>query len=268
MKGKEIRLKRLYKHSNRLLLVAMDHGVTLGPIPGIVNINQAIKDVFDGHADAVIVHKGILRDIEKILGPSSGEIIVHLSASTDLSPHSNRKDLVSSVEHAIRLGATGISVHVNLGSEFEPQMLTHLGMVAEECEQWGMPLLAMMYVRDGNKENEFHPKKIKHAARVAEELGADIVKLNYTGSPETFHEVTSAINIPIVIAGGPKIDSKYDLLAMIADAVEAGAHGVSIGRNVFQDENPTLLTSQIRKILDNNIRKDEINKLLANNDHM
>jgi predicted phospho-2-dehydro-3-deoxyheptonate aldolase len=250
MQGKENRLKRLYRHSNRLFIVAMDHGTTLGPVEGLVDIRNAVKSVFDGNADAVVVHKGMVRYLGELLGPASGELIVHVSASTSLSPSPDRKELVSSVEHAIRLGATAVSIHVNMASNYEADMLKDLGKIAEECDLWGMPLLAMMYVRDGSKESEYDPAKIKHAARVAEELGVDIVKVNYTGSPDTFVEVTGGVNIPVVIAGGPKMASRDDVLAMVQDAVGAGASGVSIGRNVFQDPDPAQFSKAIRRILD------------------
>lgn len=266
MKGKEIRLKRLYKHSDKLFIVAMDHGITLGPIEGIVDIKKAAQSVFDGYADAVVVHKGLVRDLAKIEQITNGEIIVHLSSSTNLSKESNRKELVSTVEHAIRLGATAISVHVNLGSDHEGHMMQHLGKVSEECEQWGMPLLAMMYVRDGDPNHEFDPQRIKHAARIAEELGADIVKVNYTGDPETFKEVTSAIQIPVVIAGGPKVDTQVELLYMVSDAIQAGASGVSIGRNVYQSEDPTRVAKQLRYIMDNKLTREEIKKFLEKGD--
>lgn len=251
MKGKEVRLRHLFKHSKRVFIVPMDHGVTVGPAPGLVDIRLAVKSVTEGGADAVIVHKGLAKQIIDFVHPGGCELIVHLSASTSLSPEPNRKETVSSVKHAIRLGATAVSAQVNLGGSFESHMLKDLGELAEECDLWGMPLLAMMYVRDGNRESEYDPVKIKHAARVAAEVGADIVKVNYTGSPETFAEVTGAVNIPVIIAGGPKMDSTGDLLAMIADAVKAGAGGVAIGRNVFQDPSPALLAASIRRILDN-----------------
>ncbi|MFZ5634434.1 MAG: 2-amino-3,7-dideoxy-D-threo-hept-6-ulosonate synthase [Bacillota bacterium] len=250
MKGKEVRLRYLFKHSKRLFIVPMDHGITLGPAPGLIDIRRTVKSVIEGGADAVVVHKGLAKQIIDFVHPGGCELIVHLSASTALSPEPNRKEMISSVKHAIRLGATAVSAHVNLAGAYESQMLKDLGKLAEECDLWGMPLLAMMYVRDGTKQSEYDPAKIKHAARVAGELGADIVKVNYTGSPETFAEVTSAVNIPVVIAGGPKMDSTDDLLAMITDAVKAGASGVAIGRNLFQDRNPDLLAASIRHILD------------------
>ncbi|WP_139489865.1 2-amino-3,7-dideoxy-D-threo-hept-6-ulosonate synthase [Brevibacillus dissolubilis] len=249
MEGKVNRLKRLYNHTDKLFVVPMDHGITLGPIPGITDIEQAISAVFDGGADAVVLHKGLVRYYNNILTPASGELIIHVSASTELSPHANRKELVASVEHAVRLGATAISTHTNIGAHTEPEMLKDLGMIAEECDKWGMPLLAMMYVRNGNKQDEFSPTRIALAARVAEELGADLVKVNYTGSPDTFAEVISGVKIPVLIAGGPKMDSTQDVLTMIEDAVRAGANGISIGRNVFQHANPADLSAKIRRIL-------------------
>lgn len=258
MVGKKIRLKRFFRHSDKLFIVPMDHGVTVGPVTGLEDISRAVKFAVEGNADAVIVHKGLARKITEFLSPEGCELIVHLSASTALSPDPNRKELISSLEHAIRLGANAVSAHVNLAGSFESQMLKDLGRLAEECELWGMPLLAMMYVRDGTRESEYDPVKIRHAARVAEEVGADIVKVNYTGSPETFATVTSAVSIPVVIAGGPKMGSSEELLAMVAEAVQAGARGVAIGRNVFQDPNPAFLAGAIRRALDNNARKNKV----------
>lgn len=262
MQGKTIRLKRLLKHSDRMLIVPMDHGVSAGPIAGLEDIRQAVISVADGGADAVIVHKGLVRQIGDLVHPSGCELIVHLSASTSLAPESNRKEIVSSVQHAIRLGATAVSVHVNLADPYEAQMIKDLGYVAEECDLWEMPLLAMMYVRDGSKESEYDPAKIKHAARVAEEVGADLVKVNYTGTPDSFIEVTASVKIPVLIAGGPRMDSQESLLIMVAEAMEAGARGVSIGRNVFQSIDPRATTSLIRYIMDHPVSSDAVGDLL------
>lgn len=250
MSGKVVRLNRLFKHSRRTLIVPMDHGITIGPVEGLTNMRRTITAVADGGADAVIVHKGLARQAADFLNTNSCELIVHLSASTTLSPDPNRKELVSSVEEAIRLGATAVSTHVNLASKNEAEMLKDMGRIADKCEQWGVPLLAMMYVRDGTKETEYDPVKIRHAARIAEEMGADIIKVNYTGSAETFAEVTASVRKPVVIAGGPKIDSPESLLRMIAEALQAGAAGAAIGRNIFQDSNPTLMAGKIRGLLD------------------
>lgn len=263
MTGKEIRMRRLFMHSKRLFIVPMDHGLTMGPIAGLKDIQQAVKAVSDGGADAFVVHKGLVNQVKDLIKPGGSELIIHLSASTALSPDGNRKELVGSVEHAIRLGATAVSVHVNLAAVYEAEMLKDLGKIAEDCDLWGMPLLVMIYVRDGTGTSDYDPVKIKHAARVAEEVGADIIKVNYTGSPDTFAEVTSGVTIPVVIAGGPRMDSTPDLLTMIADAVEAGAKGISIGRNVFQNEKPAELAGIIRRILDSDKPKDYLKQVLV-----
>jgi predicted phospho-2-dehydro-3-deoxyheptonate aldolase len=252
MTGKLTRLKKLFRHSDKLFIVPMDHGMTLGPVTGLEDIDKTVKAVFKGGADAVIVHKGLVRYLTDSIGSNEGELIIHLSASTALASgaQSTRKELVSTVEQAIRLGATGISTHVNLGSDFEADQLKDMGLVAEECDKWGMPLLAMMYVRDGSREHEFDGSKIAHAGRVAEELGADLVKVNYSGSVDSFKQVIKGVKIPILIAGGEKMTSDEAILTMIKESIQAGAKGVSIGRNVFQHKDATLLSIKIREILD------------------
>lgn len=242
-------MNQLYRFSQKTFILPMDHGITMGPVMGIKNILPVIRQVSD-KIDAVVVHKGLVSQIIHHLNFRGCRLIIHLSASTALSPDPNRKELVTSVEHAIKMGATAVSVHVNLGSETEAAMLRDLGRTAECCESWGIPLLAMMYVRDGLKESEYDPEKIKHAARVAEELGADIVKVNYTGSVETFSEVVGSVKIPVIIAGGSRMSSDPDVLAMVSDAIRAGAGGVAIGRNLFQHNNPESLAGGIRRILD------------------
>ena len=261
MTGKGLRLKRLFKHSDRIIIVPMDHGITVGPIEGIEDAHKAVNFITKGKADAVVLHKGLVPQVSDLLGASQCELILHLSASSNLSPDSNRKELVCSVKHAIRLGATAVSIHANLGNPSESYMLRDFGKISDDCERWGIPLLAMMYVRDNSKSNEFDSKKIKHAARIAQELGADIIKVNYTGSIESFSEVTQSVSVPVVIAGGPKTSSVTELLYMIHDALQAGAKGISIGRNIFQASHPDKLLSAIRRITDNEIPKDEIENL-------
>ncbi len=263
MEGKQIRLNRLFKHSDRLFVVPMDHGVTLGAVGGLTDVRRVVRAVSAGGADAVVVHKGIARQIGPGLKGGDCELIVHLSGSTSLAPDPNRKELVASPEQAVQLGATAVSVHVNLAGPAEPDMLRDLGRVSEQCQAWGMPLLAMMYVRDGSRESEYDPVKVAHAARVAEELGADIVKVNYTGSVEAFSRVVSATALPVIIAGGPKTGSTADLLLTIRDAVRAGARGVAIGRNIFEDRDPAGLSALVRRLLDDPLLADRSDEFMA-----
>lgn len=247
--GKEIRLDRiLNRQTNKTVIVPMDHGVTVGPVPGLIDMPAMVNHVARGGADAVLGHVGLPRLGHRGYGPDIG-LILHLSASTSLGPDPNNKVLVSNVERAIKYGADAVSIHVNLGAENESHMLRDLGDVAMRCEEWGMPLVAMMYTRGSKVKNEYDPKVVKHAARVGAELGADIVKVAYTGSPESFSEVVSGCFVPVVIAGGEKMETDQQVMEMVKGSLEAGGAGVSIGRNAFQHREPKRLVWAISQMV-------------------
>jgi len=262
MIGKKIRLERIInRKTGKTVIAPMDHGVTIGPINGIVNISETIDSIRDGGANAVLMHKGIVNQGHRGYGSDIG-LIIHLSASTSLSPDPNNKVLVTSVEKAIQLGADAVSVHTNIGSETEAKMLQELGEVAETCSQWGIPILAMMYPRGEKVKNEHDVEMVKHAARVGSELGVDIVKTNYTGDPESFEEVVEGAIVPVVIAGGPKVNTNEELLEMVKDSIEVGGAGVAFGRNLFQAENPAKITKAISEVVHNNLDIEEALKIL------
>ena len=125
-----------------------------------------------------------------------------------------------------------------------------------------MPLVAMMYPRGPKISSEHDVEAVKLAARVGAELGADIVKTNYTGDPDTFKEVVKGCPVPVVIAGGPKIDSIEKLLQMVYDSISVGGAGISIGRNVFQADDPTKVVRALSKIVHENWSVEEDLKLL------
>jgi len=249
MVGKLIRLERIIdRNSGRTVIVPMDHGVTQGPIRGLESTKDTINEVVEGGANAIIIHKGIVDKGHRGSGKDVG-LIVHLSGSTSLGPDPNAKMPVCTAEEAIRLGCDAVSVHVNVGADTEPMMLSHLAEVAKQCSYWGIPLVAMMYARGQKVDDEYDVKFVKHAARVGAELGADVVKCNYTGDPASFHQVTGGCPVPVVIAGGPKTDTDEQVLRMVAGALEAGAAGVSIGRNAFQHDSPRLIVHAIGMIV-------------------
>lgn len=247
--GKTVRLERIInRQTKRTLIVPMDHGVTVGAIEGLVDMREAVDNMAEGGADAVLMHKGLVRCGHRKGGKDLG-LIVHLSASTALSPHSNSKTLVSSPEEALRLGADCVSVHVNLGDPDEHTMLSDLGRVADKCDQWGIPLLAMMYARGPKITNGYDPEVVTHCARVGVELGADIVKVVYPGSMDSFAEVVAACCVPVVIAGGERMESTRDFLQMVEDSLKAGGAGLSVGRNVFQHPRRTDLVRALRALV-------------------
>ncbi len=243
--GKLIRLERIMnREKGTTVIVPMDHGITVGPIHGLTNIRETIAKVADGGANAIVIHKGIVPFGHRGRGRDIG-LIVHLSASTNLSPTPNNKVLVCSVEEAIKLGADAVSIHVNIGAEDEAKMLEDFGKISASCSEWGIPLLAMVYARGPRIKSQYDPAIVAHCARVAAEIGADIVKVPYTGSPDTFAKVVEGCPIPVVIAGGEKMDTVEDVLVMVKGAMDAGASGISIGRNVFQHEDPTKMVKAL-----------------------
>jgi fructose-bisphosphate aldolase/2-amino-3,7-dideoxy-D-threo-hept-6-ulosonate synthase len=262
MIGKKIRLERIIdRKTKRTVIAPMDHGVSIGPVKGIVHMSETIESISLGGANAVLMHKGIVEQGHRGYGKDLG-LIVHLSASTSLSPDPNNKVLVTSVEKAIQLGADAVSVHVNIGSKTEPEMLMELGEIAETCSKWGIPLLAMMYPRGEKIKNEHDVEMVKHAARVGSELGVDIVKTNYTGDPDTFKEVVEGALVPVVIAGGPKVETDRELLEMVRDSLEVGGAGVAFGRNLFQAKSPGKITKAISEVVHNEMDVDEALKIL------
>lgn len=257
MDGKTIRMNRILE-SGKAVIVPMDHGVSEGPIEGLVDTNRMVSLVEKGGASAVLLHKGIMRSLAK---PPKCGTIMHMSAGTKYGEDKNKKVLVSCVDQAIRLGADAISVHINIGgSASEPDMLEQLGIIADECDEKGMPLLAMTYARGKNVTAS--ATEIAHAARIGAELGADIVKCPYTGDIKSMRHVVDACPVPVVIAGGPKCDNDREVLQMVEDAMMAGTIGISLGRNIFQHPRPDLMTAALRAVIVDGVSANDASAIL------
>jgi len=263
MLGKQIRMERIMdRNSGRTVIVPMDHGVTAGPMAGLTDMRSTVGEVAAGGANAVLMHKGMVRHAHRGGGSDVG-LIVHLSAGTILSPDPNVKELVCTVEEALKLGADAVSVHVNLGARTDNMMLRQLGMVGEKCMEWQMPLLAMMYACGPKIKDEFDVGPVGHAARVGAELGADIVKVVYTGSSKSFAEVVEGCPVPVVIAGGPKCHNDVEMLRAVAEALEAGAAGISIGRNIFQHANPRSIVRALSAMVHQEVDVEQALEILG-----
>ena len=139
----------------------------------------------------MLVNKGIIKTLPRAIDIG---LIVHLSGSTSIGPAPNRKVLMGTVEEALRLGADAVSVHINIGAKEEPEMLYNLGMISDKCDEWNIPLIAMMYPRGETIKNQYDPEIVAHTARIGAEAGADIVKSVYTGEVNSFRKVVKKLS--------------------------------------------------------------------------
>lgn len=258
MIGKNIRMERIInRNTGRAVIVPMDHGFTLGQIEGLLDMTETISAVSEGGANAIVLHKGMVKAGHRKKGRDIG-LIVHLSASTQLNPDPNDKVLVCSVEEAIFLGADAVSIHINLGAPNESKMLESAGDVVRDCNRWSMPLLVMIYPR-GKGIDPTSAQTIGHCVRVAEELGADMIKTNYPGDPESFQKIVRACSVPVFIAGGEKAGD-IETLSIVRDAVCAGGAGVCLGRNAFQRKDPALFVNRLCRVVHENADPADVMK--------
>jgi fructose-bisphosphate aldolase/2-amino-3,7-dideoxy-D-threo-hept-6-ulosonate synthase len=242
--GKAARLDRIGTEG-RFVTVPMDHGITLGAVDGLVDIEATIEEVTSNGADAVLTQKGIASRVH----PNKGDAgyVVHLNASTTMGPDANDKRRTGTVEEAVRAGADAVSYHINVGSDHEPEQITDLSEVTDEAERLGIPVLAMAYAR-GPGVDEHDAESLGHAVRLAEEVGADVVKTAYSGSRESFGRVVESTAKPVIIAGGDP-DGDHETLQNVRDAVYAGAAGVSMGRTIFQHDDPGAMTAAVAAVV-------------------
>jgi len=257
--GAQIRLNRILR-DGKMLCIPMDHGISNGPIEGLEDPHSIIYKCEDHGLTSVIINKGILKTLPK---PTKIGILVHFSSSTSLSSFPNRKMLTGSVEEAVRLGADGVSLHINIGGKEEPEMLEQLGTISEQCHKWSMPLLAMMYPRGEKITNPHDPEIVAHVARIGADCGADIVKTVYTGDIDSFSRVVKGTPVPVVIAGGPKAKTDMDVLQMTEDAMKAGAKGVTYGRNIFAHKTPDRMVQALSAIIFENVSAKEAVKKIG-----
>jgi len=250
--GTRARLRRI-STDDRYLIVPMDHGVTMGPVKGLVDIEGTIDAITDAGADAVLTQRGVAPRVHDHKNGSG--YIVHLNGSTNIGPDEDDKRRTGTVEAALRAGADAVSFHINVGSEYEPEQMTQLADVTQRAEELGVPTLAMAYAR-GPGIDEDDPEALGHAVRLAEELGADVVKTGYSGDGDSFEPVCAGTRLPVVIAGGSR-GTDRQTVRMVRGAMDGGAAGVSMGRSIFQHDDPGAITRAISAIIHKDASVDE-----------
>jgi 2-amino-4,5-dihydroxy-6-oxo-7-(phosphooxy)heptanoate synthase len=249
--GRSLRLERLLKSDQSpAFIVPIDHTVTDGPFTDAKSYDRMVAAVAENGADAIVVHKGRLGHLNRSVY-SKLSVIVHISASTRYAADPNYKYAVADVEDCLRRGADAISLHVNLGAVTEDQQIRVLAQTADACERNGLPLLAMMYPRGPGVKDRPLAETVKHAAALATDLGADIVKLPLSGSVAEMRQIVESCPLPVVTAGGSQV-SDAEFNQFIADVMKSGARGIAAGRNVFMAADPGAKVREVRRILQAN----------------
>jgi DhnA family fructose-bisphosphate aldolase class Ia len=252
--GKQIRLRRFLHADRGSLVVAFDHPLVHGPIHGTEDPAKQIQRFADGGADAVLVNFGMIPHFAQASSSHSAPaLIARLDWTTAFTTKSAlRSCLVARPEDALRCGADAVITFLAIGSgdaEFERGEIGRNGKVARECERLGLPLVVESIARGPEVQNPCDPKWLMLHTRIAAELGADLIKTEYSGDPETMLEIVRACPIPILVLGGSRCGSDDDVLRVTREIATTGAAGVFFGRNIFQAENMSDLMHKIHTAL-------------------
>ena len=266
--GKEMRMSRLFNpKSNRIVLLTMDHGICINPMKEISDPVKVAQLIVEGGADALLVTPGIARRVYKVLKGTGTSLMLRIDGTaTSIGPDLTNDELICSVECALRMGADGVATFGVIGVPREAQLAKKNGYVAEQCELWGMPMMTEM-IPPEMLEHQFEsrakrrwpsdPEIVKYSARVAAELGADIVKGYYTGDKETFKEVIEYCPVPYIVLSGPASGDPEVLLKFIRDALDCGAAGVTMGRNIWTYRDPAAMTRAVCRLVHDDASVEE-----------
>jgi len=253
--GIKNRLSRIIQpDDNRCMMLAVDHGYFLGPIRGLEKPTETLEPLIP-HADALMLTRGLLRNC--IHPENDIPIVLRMSGATSIE-RDNLPDegLTVSMEDAVRLNASAITLSIFVGTEYERQTLEALSELVDFGEQYGIPVLAVTAV--GRQLGKKDAKYLGLACRIASEQGAHFVKTYFC---DDFEHVTRTAMVPVVIAGGKKIETEMDVFEMVYQAIEQGAIGCDMGRNIFQNPHPEAMIRAVRSIVHENAKPDEAQQM-------
>jgi class I fructose-bisphosphate aldolase len=229
MHPKAHRMRRIFKSDGRTLVVAMDHAGFMGPVAGLIDPVATVNAVVAGGADAVMTTLGTAKKISEAL-QGRGLIL-----SVDL----HAPDPAAVVENAIAIGADSLKTLAFWGAD-DPVGMHNLGRYGVLCDRWGLPFQAEMIPFSFAATDKHTPENIAIAARIGAECGADYVKVQYTGDPDSFRRVVEGAGVPVIILGGAR--SERPVATQVADAIRAGGAGIAFGRNIWSTPDPEAAT--------------------------
>jgi len=267
--GLEIRMNKLFE-KGRAFVVALDHGLVMGPLKGIENPVEVVSKIAKNGPDALQMTPAMLKLVkENFFSRSSPMLIARLDTANVWRQkykeyNSGYYSLIYRLKDAINVGADAVVTYLVVGygdDRVEGYNLEALASVRKEANDYGIPfIIEPLFVSKGNPDSVKDNELVKYVTRLASEIGADILKVDYTGNKETFKEVVNVAFAPILIRGGPKTNNDEEFLQMLRDALQAGAKGVTVGRNLWQAKEPDRLAKAISKIVHENADVGEVLK--------
>jgi putative autoinducer-2 (AI-2) aldolase len=253
--GMKNRLSRLIQADGKALFLPVDHGYFQGPTRMLEKPGETIKPIVQ-YADAVMLTRGVLRNC---VDPAIQKpIILRVSgAVTVVGEDLANESLVTSIQEILRLNASAVSMSVFVGTKYENKSLSNLAKLVDACEDYGVPVMAVTAV--GKELEKREARYLALCCRVVAEIGARVVKTYYCA--EKFDKVVDGCPVPVVIAGGPKVDTQREVFDFVYDGMQKGAIGVNLGRNIWQTEHPVAAIRAIRAIIHDGYTANEAEDL-------
>lgn len=241
--GMKNRLSRLIKPDGHCQFLPIDHGYFQGPTRCLERPGETIRDLVP-YADALFVTRGVLRSC--VEPDDDTPIILRVSGATSVVGEDLANEvLVTSIEEIIRLNVMAVGISIFVGSDYEKETLENLAMLVNECEDYGIPVMAVTAV--GKELGKRTARFLALSCRIAAELGAKVVKTYYCA--EDFEKVTHGCPVPVVMAGGPKCETELEVFEFVYDGMQKGAIGVNLGRNVWQNPEPRAMMGALNAVI-------------------
>ncbi len=248
------RMSQLIQKDGRCLFLPIDHGYFQGPTTKLEKPGKTVEPLME-YADALFVTRGVLRNC--IPPDNTKPIILRVSGGpTVIGEDLADEVLTTSIDEIIRLNATAVGISIFVGSEYETQTIESLSMLVDECENYGIPVMAVTAV--GKELEKRDTRYLGLASRVAAEIGARVVKTYWC---ENFDKVVEGCPVPVVMAGGPRVDSDKEVFDFVYDGISKGAAGVNLGRNVWKNKHPVPMIRALRAIIHEGATADEANDM-------
>ncbi|UCH43691.1 MAG: 3-hydroxy-5-phosphonooxypentane-2,4-dione thiolase [Dehalococcoidales bacterium] len=240
--GMANRLTQLVQSDGHALFLPVDHGYFQGPTRKLEEPRQTIEPLLP-YADALFITRGVLRS--SVDPENTRPVILRVSGGTSMAGKDLANEgITTSMEEVIRLNASAVGISVFIGSDYEKETLLNLSKLVDDGERYGIPVMAVTAV--GREMEKREARYLAMCCRIAAELGARIVKTYWC--PD-FDKVTDGCPVPVIIAGGPQVDTELEVFQFVHDGMQKGAIGVNLGRNIWQNDFPVAMIMAIRAIV-------------------